>query len=187
MLIWITFSASVPITYRKVTQTSNDSDIEIVSTIDEDDLHELLPLIEILHLDSGEEDMNEQSVKEQFESDLDNEDDDVSNERTGLQSSISLANSPSLVAPWPVKMTTTTPLRRGRRPPSESEMRKRRQGSIAGKLHAVAVLEKNDDNKQLTATQEGCSRGQLRKLARQKDELHLLTKKNHDKRCFSKK
>jgi hypothetical protein len=59
--------------------------------------------------------------------------------------------------------------------------RKRRQWSAAEKLKVLNQLEKNGNNKSLTAQQNHCTRFMLSQWQKQKQELLLLSKQNYGK------
>jgi hypothetical protein len=160
---------------------TGDSDIEVVSTVDEND-HVLLQLSTILNLDSKDDDEDEDGPESRnpFNSDSAS-DDDASQQDIDVVKRTSSTTYSSPVTSSSITMTTPSPSTRLQSSPTGSSKRKRRQWSMAEKLNAIAVLDKNDNNKQLTAAQEGCSRAQLTQWTRRKDELQLLAKQDHGK------
>ena len=125
------------------------SDIEVVSTVDEND-HVLLQLTTILNLDSkdGDEEEDGPESKNPFDSDSAS-DDDASQQDIDVAKRTSSTTYSSPVISSSITMTTMTtpsPATRLQSSSTESSKRKMRQWSMAEKLHTVAVLDKNDNS-----------------------------------------
>jgi hypothetical protein len=152
--------------------TSDESDVEVVSIVDETDT---VPTLINDHFDS--DDNEEHHINEEppairqsclasklNDMELDESaDNSVGNVRSMDQSlsAISSSNISNLVEESP------------------SCKSKRRQWTTAEKLRAIHMLEKAGGNKRLTSQQQGCSRYQLLQWIKQKEDLIQLSKQNH--------
>jgi hypothetical protein len=159
---------------------SDESDIEVISVVDETD-NIAISIQDHFNLndDDDEEDNNDKdetdvqqssSVLNSNDAELDEDLDDlnpdiISNDRSSPLASSSTASNSMVESP--------------------SSKRKRRAWSTAEKLRVIHMLEKFGGNKQLTSKKEGCTRYQLSQWVKQKEDLIQLSKENHGEYCLS--
>ena len=143
--------------------SSDDSDIEVTSTIDTEE-NELVRISNDLCLDSDDNIDDSVSVEEHRRARS------ISDERTSNDRShdvhINLADSPNLVSSSPPDDSTGSSLKR-----------KRRAWSIREKLNAIESYGKNH-SKHFTSKTIGCTRYQLAEWLKRKDEFTALQSLN---------
>jgi hypothetical protein len=152
--------------------SSDESDLEVISTVDETD-NIAISIKDHFNLDDDEEDNNNEEATDVQQSylalnsndtELDEGVDDL-NAGVGSIDQLSLPASSSAVPNSVME--------------SPSCKRKRRQWSTTEKLHAIDMLEKAGGNKLFTSKKEGCTRYQLSQWEKQKEDLVQLSKENH--------
>ncbi|CAF0891787.1 unnamed protein product [Adineta steineri] len=139
--------------------SSDDSEVEVTSEIDEHENH-IINFNTYLNIHSDDEEKDDK---------LNNDSNSVSPD------SITTVNDKQLtpaISNDEIEIKTN----------SGGIKRKRRQWSIIEKLKILNQLEKNGNNKNLTAQQHDCTRFMLSQWQKQKEELLLLTKQNYGKK-----
>jgi hypothetical protein len=147
--------------------SSDDSDMEIVSTYDPDE-HELIQLSTYLRVDSDSEDNNE----------TENEEKENDSSSCHLVSYSNSDDSADDAYPMDTRLSQP-PTATGCLPQSthivSSVKLKRRQWSFREKLQATSTFEKNN-NKYQTCKIHGCTPSQLRKWLVIEDQLKAIAK-----------
>jgi len=158
--------------------SSDESDLEVVSIVDETDSI-AISIKNHFNLNDDEEDNNSEEATDVQQSNLvlNSNDVELDEDLDELNADIASTDQSSLLASSSVVSNSVEE--------SPSRKRKRRQWSTAEKLHAIDILKKVDGNKLLTSKKEGCSRYQLSQWVKQKEDLIQLSKQNHDEFCSS--
>ena len=143
--------------------SDDDSSVEITSTIDEDE-NELVHLSTYLHLNSEDENDNEQSFEwpDPPSSLSSSSSDDIEELNNTQEVMVVSATSNTSAATVNIK--------------ENSMKRKRRQWTIKEKLDAIALFDKNQ-SKRKTAKKKGCTTAQLRNWIENKEDLFKMYKK----------
>ena len=150
--------------------SSDESDLEVISTVDETD-HIAIVLKDHFSLDDDDED-NEEATDVRPSHLASNSNNTEPNEIGDDPNEVVVSVAQSSMPPSSEAACNSAE-------ESPSCKRKRRQWSVAEKLHAIAMLEKASGNKLITSKKEGCSRYQLSQWMKQKEDLIQLSKENH--------
>lgn len=152
--------------------SSDESDLEVISNVDETD-NIAISIKDHFNLDDNEEDNNNEEATDVQQSYL-----TLNSNNTELDEGIDDLNAGVVSADQSLlpAASSAVPNSVGESP---SCKRKRRQWSTTEKLHAIGILEKAGGNKLYTSKIEGCTRYQLSQWEKQKEDLIRLAKENH--------
>jgi hypothetical protein len=152
--------------------SSDESDLEVISTVDETD-HIAVSIMDHFNINDDEEDKcNDEAINLQ-QLDL-----ALNSSNTELDEDVDDQNA-AVVPTDQLSLLTSSSAVTNSVGQSPSCKRKRRQWSAVEKLRALDMMEKAGGNKRRTSEKISCSRYQLSQWKKQKEDLILLSNEIH--------